>query len=80
MGQPTEGESMSQQQNGAAPRKQARGGRIVVIGAIATGLALFNLFAGGEADSPAVMLLQYAFLAAGLIALAGGFVVMASEK
>jgi hypothetical protein len=64
------------------PRQAARArpGRIVLIGALATGLAILNMSIGSEAPSRAVMALQYVFIAGGLGALVGGFLLMASGK
>ena len=44
-------------------------GKIALIGAAATVLALINMSAGGEAPSSAVRMLEYLFLAGGLIGL-----------
>ena len=68
---------MSQQQN-RTEKKPSNPGKIALMGAIATGLALFNMFSGGgEAPSQALLFLQYVLLACGLIALVGGLFMMA---
>jgi len=55
-------------------------GKVVLIGAAATVLALINMSAGGAAPSVAVRFLEYAVLTGGLIALAGGLIMMMSQK
>lgn len=72
--------SDNQSQSGKSAAKKSSPVKIALIGAGATVLALINLVPGGEAPSQAVMLLQYVLLGAGLIALAGGFIVMAGQK
>lgn len=68
---------MSCKRNGKTEAKQASPGKIALIGAGATALALFNMATnGGEAPSQAVLLLQYVCLGAGLLALAGGLFMM----
>ncbi len=69
---------MNDDRRGQAAR--SRPGKIVLIGALATGLAILNMSIGSEAPSRAVMTLQYIFLAGGLGALVGGFLLMASGK
>jgi hypothetical protein len=61
--------------------KKANPGKIALIGAGATALALFNMATnGGEAPSQGVMILQYAGLGGGLLALVGGLIMMAAAK
>jgi hypothetical protein len=55
-------------------------GKVVLVGAAATVLSLINISAGGEAPSTAIRFLEYAFLTGGLIALAGGLIMMMSQK
>jgi len=55
-------------------------GKIALIGAAATVLALINMSAGGEAPSSAVRMLEYLFLAGGLIGLAGELFMMMTQK
>ena len=68
---------MSEDQASKSAASKTNPTKIVLLGAVATALALFNLMSGGEAPSFAVRVLEYAFLAAGLIALAGGLIMMA---
>ena len=53
---------------------------ISMIGAIATVLAIINLSVGSEAPSQPVLILEYAALALGLVALVGGLVMMMNQK
>lgn len=72
---------MIKQQSGKTEVKKANPGKIALIGAGATALAVFNIATNGsEAPSQGVMILQYAGLAGGLLALAGGLIMMASAK
>ena len=72
---------MTGKQNGKAEAKKTNPGRIALIGAVGTALAIFNLATNGsEAPSQAVMILQYVGLALGLLALAGGLIMMVSAK
>jgi hypothetical protein len=67
-------------QSSKPEKKQSNPGRIILIGAVATGLALFNMATNSEAPSQAVMILQWVFLAGGLIGLGGGlFLFMLGE-
>jgi len=62
-------------------RKQSSPGKIALMGAVATALAVFNLATNGsEAPSHALLLVQYILLGAGLLGLAGGLIMMASSK
>jgi hypothetical protein len=57
--------------------RQAVARKIVLLGAIATALGLINILTNGpEAQSPVVLVLQYAALALGLFALVGGLIMM----
>jgi hypothetical protein len=53
--------------------------KIVLLGAVATALGVINIMTNGaEAQPLAVMILEYAALAAGLFALVGGLIMMAT--
>lgn len=66
---------MTDQQGGKS--KQAVARKIVLLGAIASGLGVINMMTNGaEAPSSVVAILQYGALALGLFALAGGLVMM----
>ena len=54
--------------------------KVLLVGAAATVLSLINISAGGEAPSTAVRFLEYAFLTGGLVALAGGLIMMMARK
>lgn len=72
---------MSDNQSGTTaskPTKKGTPGRIVLIGAIGTSLAIINLLTNSEAPSQALAILQYTALALGLIALVGGLIMMAT--
>ena len=67
---------MSKEQNGKTAKKP-NPGKIVLMGAGATVLAVFNIMSNGpEAPSQGVMILQYALLGCGLFALVGGLIMM----
>lgn len=61
-------------------KKQANQSRIALIGAVATALAIINLSTGTEAPSQAVLILEYAALAGGLLARLGGLIMMMTQK
>jgi hypothetical protein len=66
---------MTNQQTGKS--KQAVARKIVLLGAIATGLGVINMLTNGaEAQPSVVLILQYAALALGLVALVGGLIMM----
>jgi len=72
---------MSDSRSGKAEPKKAKPGKIALLGAFATALAAFNMTTNGsEAPSQAVMILQYAGLAGGLLALIGGLIMMAASR
>ena len=72
---------MSDNQSSKGEPKKANPGKIALIGAGATALAVFNIATNGsEAPSQAVMIMQYAALAGGLFALVGGLIMMAATK
>ena len=69
---------MSDNQNNKIKKKPSTPGRIALIGAGATVLAIFNMMTNGaEAPSQGVVILQYAARAGGLVALVGGLIMMA---
>jgi hypothetical protein len=71
---------MSDSRSGKA-EPRAKPGKIALLGAFATALAVFNMTRNGsEAPSQAVMILQYAGLAGGLLALIGGLIMMAASR
>jgi hypothetical protein len=70
---------MSENQRDKADTKRATARRIALLGAGATTLAVFNMMTNGaEAPSSAVVMLQYAALIAGLFALIGGLIMIAT--
>ena len=69
---------MRKAQSGKPQKKQSSPGKIVLMGAIATVLAVFNMATNSEAPSQALAILQYVLLALGLIGLAGGLFMMAT--
>ncbi|HZT26448.1 MAG TPA: hypothetical protein VFA57_12150 [Pseudolabrys sp.] len=70
---------MNQDPTAKSSAKKTNPTKIVLLGAVATALALFNMMGGGEAPSFAVRVLEYVFLACGLIALAGGLLLLATR-
>jgi hypothetical protein len=72
---------MTDNPSGKTGRKPSSPGKIALIGAGATALAVVNMATNGsEAPSQAVMILQYIGLAGGLLALVGGLIMMAAAK
>ena len=69
----------SQPETGKMPPKR-HGGRIALLGAGATALALFNMSVGSEAQSTPVLILEYAALALGLFALIGGLIMTLLQR
>jgi len=70
---------MTDYQSGKTEKKrQNKPGKIALMGAGATILAVINMSTGTEAPSPAVLILQYAALVGGLFALVGGLIMMMS--
>ena len=59
-------------------KKPTSPGKIMLMGAIATALAVFNMASNSEAPSQTLAILQYLLLALGLIGLAGGLFMMAT--
>jgi len=74
------GAAMNDDQGGKKQLTYSPAGKVVLIGAAATVLALINMSAGGAASAAAVRFLEYAFLTAGLIALGGGLIMMMTQK
>jgi hypothetical protein len=62
------------------PQKKRPGPRIALIGAVATALAVFNMWGDSEAPSLPLLVLEYIGLALGLFALVGGLIMMATQK
>jgi succinate-acetate transporter protein len=71
---------MSDSQSGKTEKKQSNPRKIALLGAGATVLAIINMSTGREAESQAVVILQYAALAGGLLALVGGLIMMTTQK
>jgi len=72
---------MSDNPAGGPGKKQSNPGKIALFGAVATGLAIINIATNGsEAPRQAVAILQYAFLAMGLVGLVGGLLMMGTKK
>ena len=71
---------MTGEQSGKSEPKKANPGKIALIGGGATVLAIFNIASNTEAPSQAVMILEYAGLIGGLVALAGGLIMMATAR
>jgi hypothetical protein len=61
-------------------QKKRPGRRIALIGAVATALAIFNMWGDSEAPSLTLQILEYVALALGLLALVGGLIMMATQK
>jgi hypothetical protein len=70
---------MTDNQSGLSEKKRP-GGRIALIGAVATALAIFNMWPHSEAPSLPLLILQYTALALGLFALVGGLIMVATRK
>ena len=65
----------------AKPKKQPmKPSTMALLGAGTVVLSIINMSTGGEAPRQAVAILQYAFLACGLVALAGGLIMMMSTQ
>jgi hypothetical protein len=56
------------------------GGKIALLGAGATALAVANMSTGSEAQSLPVLILEYIALAGGLLALVGGLLMMMMQR
>ena len=67
--------------NRAGKSENAPSGRkIALLGAGATALAVVNMSTGSEAQSTPVLILEYLALAAGLLALVGGLIMMVTRR
>lgn len=64
---------MSDIESSKSPPKRM-GGRIALLGAGATALAVLNIAVDTEAQSTAVLILEYGALSLGLLALIGGLI------
>ena len=71
---------MSDEQGGRKQPTYSNPSKILLLGAAATVLALINMSAGSEAQSMPVRILEYIFLAAGLIGLIGGLIMMMTQR
>jgi len=72
---------MSGNQDGETKKARSTPGYIATIGGIGTALGIVNILSNGsEAQSQPVLILEYAALALGLLALAGGLIMMMAEK
>jgi hypothetical protein len=60
--------------------KKPNAGKIALLGAGATIFAVINMFTDAEAPSQAVLILEYAALAGGLVALVGGLIMMMMQR
>jgi hypothetical protein len=67
-------------QGGKTEKKKPNPGRIALLGAGATVLAIINMSTDTEAPSQAVLILEYTALAGGLLALIGGLIMMMMQK
>lgn len=70
---------MSNIESSKSPPKR-QGGRIAIIGAVATALAMLNMSVGTEAQSTPVLILEYGALALGLLALIGGLMMTLLQR
>ena len=70
---------MSDNQAGKSGKTQP-GGRIALIGAGATALAVINMSTGSEAQSTPVLILENLALAGGLVGLVGGLIMMTTQR
>jgi hypothetical protein len=64
----------------AQPKKSTNPRKIALLGAAGTILAIIDMSSGGEAASRGVVILQYVFLACGLVGLFGGLVMMTTPQ
>lgn len=64
----------------AKSRNLGPGRKIALLGAGATALAVINMSTASEAQSLPVLILEYVALAAGLLALVGGLIMMAMQR
>lgn len=71
---------MSRDQSDQAAKKKSNPRTIALLGAGASVLAIINMSTGIEAPSTAVLVLQCAALAGGLLALIGGLAMVIMQK
>jgi len=71
---------MSDDRGGKKQPTYSNTSKILLLGAAATVLALINMSAGSEAQSMPLRILEYIFLACGLIGLIGGHIVMMTQR
>jgi hypothetical protein len=69
---------MGDNQTGRPKKQPMSPGTMALLGAGTVVLAIIDMSTGSEAPRQAVAILQYAFLACGLMALVGGLVMMMS--
>jgi hypothetical protein len=71
----------ARQDNNPQNKTKPNSGKIILIGGIGTALAILNIATSGpEAQSQAVLILEYLCLALGLFALVGGIIMKMNEK
>jgi len=70
---------MSDIEGSKSPPKR-QGGRITLLGAGATALAVLNISMGTEAPSTPVLILEYGALSLGLLALIGGLIMTLLQR
>jgi hypothetical protein len=70
---------MSEVETGKSPPKRL-GGRIALLGAGATALAVLNIAVDTEAQSTGVLVLEYGALSLGLLALCGGLIMTLVQR
>jgi hypothetical protein len=71
---------VSDEQRGRKQPTYSNTSKMLLLGAAATVLALINMSAGSEARSMPVRILEYIFLACGLIGLIGGLIMMMTQR
>jgi hypothetical protein len=71
---------MSDEQSGKSQARRSTPGKVALLGAGATALAVLNMSIGSEAEPQAVLILQYAALGGGLLALVGGLIMMFAQR
>ena len=71
---------MADNQNSKPKKQPMNPGTLVLLGAAAVVLAIINMSTGSEAPRQAVAILQYVFLACGLVGLVGGLIMMMSTQ
>ena len=71
---------MGDDQNGKSKKQQMKPGTMALLGAGVVVLAIIDMSTGSEAPRRAVAVMQYVFLAGGLVALGGGLVMIMSTQ